>query len=214
MNWVDLVVFGIIIVSGLLGMLRGLVREVLGLAAWGGALLAAITFFQSAQPIARRMIANPDIADPAAYAAVFLIALIVLTVIANIIGSLAHRSALGGVNRTLGLVFGVVRGAVVLIVAYIVVGMGIAIETWPPPVLAAHSLPYVYRGAIWVADRLPPSARPTIQVPPAPGGADHGTGLGNERQAPADDIPPLPLRPFGHPSGDAPVHKPPGATGT
>ena len=63
MNGVDLAVLAVAAFSGVLGFLRGVVREIFGLAAWIGATVAAIFFYDSADRVARHSIANPDIAD-------------------------------------------------------------------------------------------------------------------------------------------------------
>ena len=75
-------------------------------------------------------------------------------------------SALGGLDRTLGLVFGLGRGAALLVVAYILLGIGLAVDQWPVPVLEARSLPAIHHGAEWLADQLPPTYRPAVARPP------------------------------------------------
>ena len=71
----------------------------------------------------------------------------------------AHRP-LGGLDRTLGLVFGLARGAALVILAYIIAGMVVPVDRWPPPVLASRACWHrPIRGALWavraVAGRLP-----------------------------------------------------------
>ena len=169
MNWVDLAVLGVIVVSALLGLLRGLVREALGVAAWVLAAIAASPYgaFPYAQPIARQHIADPGIADAVAFGAVFLVVLVVLLLIAGFGSRLVRGSVLGSLDRTLGLGFGVLRGGVLLATAYIVAGFVIAVEQWPAPVLEARSLPLVHRGAEWIAAQLPPGYKPAVATPPA-----------------------------------------------
>ncbi|HTW27262.1 MAG TPA: CvpA family protein [Acetobacteraceae bacterium] len=168
MNWVDLLVLALLAFSALLGLMRGLVREVLGIGAWVGAILAGVLGFHLAQPFFRRMIANPDIADPVAFGAIFLVTLIILSIVARTIGMAVRRSALGGLDRTLGLVFGFARGAVLLVAAYILGGMVLSVESWPPPVLHARTLPAIYQGARWTTRQLPAQYRPHVSAPPGP----------------------------------------------
>ncbi len=167
MNWVDVVVLTIVAFSGMLGLLRGMVREVLGLAAWLGAAFAAVWFFPQVQGIARRAIANPDIADPVAFGAVFLVALICFSLVARLLGGAVRRSALGGLDRTLGLVYGLARGAAVIVAAYLIAGAVEPVDHWPQEVLEARTLPSIYLGANWVVERLPETYRPSLPVPPA-----------------------------------------------
>lgn len=167
MNWVDLVVLVAVAFSAMMGVLRGMVREVFGLAAWVGAAIAAAWLFPAAQDVSRRVIANPDIADPVAFGAVFLLVLIVLSVLARSLATLARRSGLGGLDRTLGLAYGLARGAALLVAAYLAFGAIEPMDRWPDPVLEARTLPSIYLGAAWAAARLPDAYRPAVPVPPA-----------------------------------------------
>ena len=168
MNWVDLGVLALMLVSGLLGVMRGLVREVLGVAAWAAAAFVAGPYgaFRSVAPWARRTISDPGIADAAAFFGVFLLVLILLWLVVRTLSNAVRGSALGGLDRALGLVFGIGRGAALLVVAYILLGIGLAVEQWPAPVLEARSLPAIHHGAEWLADQLPPTYRPAVARPP------------------------------------------------
>ena len=172
MTWVDVAVLGVLAVSGLLAVLRGFVREVLGIAAWIGALALATW----AEPVARAKVLQwlphqPGLAQPLAFGGVFLVALIVLLLVSHAISKLVRQSALGGLDRILGLVFGIARGAALVVLAYILAQMVVPIESWPAPVLASRSLPFAYQGAAWAVAWLPPSYRPKLAPPPAHPGA-------------------------------------------
>ncbi len=168
MNWVDLAVLALVLVSGLLGALRGLVREVLGIAAWVAAAFAAGPYgaFRFVAPWVRRQVSDPGVADAVAFGGVFLIVLIVLWLVVRAVSNVVRGSALGGLDRTLGLVFGLGRGAALLVVAYILLGIGLAIDQWPTPILEARSLSVIHHGAEWLADQLPPTYRPAVARPP------------------------------------------------
>lgn len=167
MTWVDLAALGVLAISALLAFLRGFVREVLGLGAWIAAVIAAMRAFPAVRPRVREWLGTPDLVDPVAFAAVFVVVLLVLLVISHWIGSRVRRSALGGVDRTLGLVFGLVRGAALVVFAYIAVGLVIPVERWPEPVLFARFLPATYAGAAWATGLMPAEYRPKLQAPPA-----------------------------------------------
>ena len=168
MTWVDLVVFGFLAISGLLAFVRGLVREVLGLGAWVGAVAAAIFALPTMRDIVRNWFSTPEWVDPVSFIIVFLVTLIVLTLIARTVGGFVRASALGGVDRTLGLVFGLARGAAVVIVAYIIGQMVFPIERWPDVVLEARTLTPTYQAARWARSQLPELYRPhTLDPPPA-----------------------------------------------
>lgn len=167
MTWVDLAVLGVLVVSAFLAFLRGLVREVLGIGAWVGAVMAAIATLPMAREVARKWITEPAWIDPVSFLAVFLVTLIVLSLAARMIGGMVRGSALGGVDRSLGLVFGLARGAALVIVAYIVGGLVVPVDHWPAPVLQARALSPAYEGADWVVKRLPADYRPRLYAPPS-----------------------------------------------
>ena len=168
MTWVDLAVFGFLLISGLLAFVRGFVREVLGIAAWAGSVAIAFFSLPTMRGVVRNWIPQPEWVDPASFIVVFIISLIVLTLIARTIGGFVRRSALGGVDRTLGLLFGLARGAAVIIVAYMIGQMVYPIERWPDVVLEARTLTPTYEAARWVRDQVPEPYRPhTLEPPPA-----------------------------------------------
>ena len=171
MTWVDLVILAVLLISGLLAFLRGFVREVLGIGAWIGAALAGawgLPFLR--EPLHRWV--GPAWVDLVGFVIVFLVALIVLMIIARVVGGVVRGSPLGGVDRTLGLLFGLARGAALVIVAYIVAGMVVPIDQWPTPVREARALSPAYAGASWAVHQLPQDYRPRLYAPPGGRPAD------------------------------------------
>jgi membrane protein required for colicin V production len=166
MNWVDLAIIGILTLSAILSFFRGLIREVLGIGAWVGAIAIALTSLPHARPITKRWIDDPVWTDPATMLATFLLALLILSIIARLGGKLVRGSVLGGVDRTLGVLFGLARGAALVVIAYILGGMLVAVEQWPDPVLHARALHPTYEGAAWLARQLPEEYRPRVKPPP------------------------------------------------
>ena len=141
-------------------------REVLSIGAWIGAAVIAMTFLPAVRPLLAPYVPSPEWIEPAGYIVLFLVSLIVLSLIAKTIGGAVRSSAIGGIDRTLGLVFGLARGAALAIVVYIVACMAVPPDRWPEPVLESRSLPYIYTGAVWVARQVPPEYRPEVPPPP------------------------------------------------
>jgi membrane protein required for colicin V production len=116
----DFVVIGIVIVAGLVAFSLGVVRVALGLGGWVGAGLATLYGFAHVRPIAHRWIESALFADIAGGAALFVVSLIVLTLIGHAIAERVRDSSFGALDRSLGMVTGLVLGAVVVCVGFIV----------------------------------------------------------------------------------------------
>ena len=162
MNWVDAVMLAVIALSALAGFLRGFAREALGLAAWIAAALLASRCYAAGLPLARRWIDDAQLADVVCFVIVFVVILIALSVLAGLLSRLVRFSVLGGIDRVLGAGFGILRGAVLLVLAFIVLGVVVAPEHWPDPVREARSLPYLHAGASYALARAPERWRPDL----------------------------------------------------
>lgn len=167
MTWVDLAALAVLVVSAILSFWRGFVREVLGIAAWIGALVAAFALRATVRPFFAGFVDAPWLADGLAVGSVFLVVLILLTLVVHAIASRVEDSALGGLDRSLGAVFGLARGAFLLVLAYIIAGLLVPqTERWPQAVLDARGLPLVVSGARDVSGLLPADYRPRLAEPP------------------------------------------------
>jgi membrane protein required for colicin V production len=162
MTWTDAIMLAIIAISGLLAMVRGLVREVLGIGAWLGAALAALAFYPHVEPLLDGIINNPKLIVPVSFAIVFLVVLVVLLVISAWIGSLVRDSVLSGLDRSLGLAFGLVRGGVIVCLLYVGLSMLLQPAEWPQGLVNARLLPYAESGAVWIVGFLPPGYKPPV----------------------------------------------------
>ena len=170
MTWVDLAVIGVLVVSALLAFMRGFVAEVLGIGAWIVAGLAALWAGPLARPQVEvwmdQFVKMPALVTPVAFGGVFLAALIIMLILSRWIGELVRNSILGGLDRSLGLVFGLARGAILIVCAYIGTGMLIPMDKWPAVVLDARLLPLTYQGASLIVKALPPQYQPRMYPPP------------------------------------------------
>ena len=155
-NLIDILVALIVVVSALLAFGRGAAREVLGIGAWVGAGIATFFAFPHTRPIARDLI--PDsmlIADIVAGLAVFVVVLIVLTIVNQIIAGRIQRSRGGALDRTLGFIFGILRGAALVCIAYMLFGSVVQRSDWPPWVDEARTLPYIKQGVAALREVVP-----------------------------------------------------------
>jgi membrane protein required for colicin V production len=146
-EFTDVVIVVILVISGLLAYFRGLVREVLSLATWIGAALAAGYGFSYAQPYVRELIAIKAVADIVTGVTLFVAALVILTLLNHTISSRVKESALGTLDRGLGFLFGLLRGALLVSVAYIAAAWFWTENELSPYITEARTIPYVQQGA-------------------------------------------------------------------
>lgn len=166
MNWVDLTVLVLVAISAALAFMRGFVRETLGIAAWAGAGYVSYIGIDYVRLPLRDLISNPEMAEIVGHAALFLVALLLLTILTSLIAQIFHSLGLGALDRTLGIVFGVARGAALTVAAYIGAGWLAIPERWPPPVREARLLPLVAEGAAKLAENIPERFRPSVPILP------------------------------------------------
>ncbi len=124
---IDGVVALVIVISALLAYSRGLVRESLAIAGWIVAAILAYMFAKQAQPLVKEIpVVGDFISDScelsmlAAFAVIFAVALVVASLFTPLFASLVQRSALGGLDQGLGFLFGVLRGILLVAIAFFV----------------------------------------------------------------------------------------------
>jgi membrane protein required for colicin V production len=110
----DGILVGFTLVSAMLAMVRGFSREVLSIASWIAAAVAAYLFYPAVLPYVQPYIDNEKLAMGAAAAVVFIVALIVVTVITMKIADFIIDSRVGALDRTLGFLYGAARGILVV----------------------------------------------------------------------------------------------------
>ncbi len=157
-NVFDIGVGVVLLISAILAYARGFVHETLAVAGWIGAIAAAIVGFPYAQPYARQWISVHVFADIAAGAIIFLVTLVILSVLTRAISRRVQASMLNALDRSLGFLFGLVRGALIVCVAYLGVEMMIPAKEQPEWVKNARSLSLVSQGAQMIRQFVPENA--------------------------------------------------------
>lgn len=146
-NIVDFIIIALLGISILIGILRGATREVLGIAGWVGALATVFYGLPLFRPLGRHYIHNPMIADAVVAGVLFIISLAIFILISRTISTKVKGSLLGGLDRSLGLVFGFLRGVLVLCIVYLAMGFFYPPGQMPDVVQHARFTPWFIQGA-------------------------------------------------------------------
>jgi len=161
----DIVLLAIVLLSGLLALMRGFVHEVLTFGAWIGAAIITLYAFPHLQPYARELIDIDLAADVATGVVTFLVALVLLILFAKLLAELVQGSRLSFLDRLLGLLFGLVRGAALICLAWLIFAWLVPPNKQPDWVRDLASLPYIQEGAALLQDLVPDSFISSIAPP-------------------------------------------------
>jgi membrane protein required for colicin V production len=115
MNALDYAWLAVLGLSVLLGLWRGVIREIFSLAGWILAVLAAMTFAGDAAAALPVTLGSPTVRTVAAFTAIFIVVLLLLAIAGMLLAKLFHAAGLGVPDRVLGAVFGFARGALILV---------------------------------------------------------------------------------------------------
>lgn len=117
MNWIDYIILGAIAFSALVGVARGLIREVLSLGTWIAALAIAWFFHQELADLLSGQLDHPLVRKGAAFIGLVLVVLIAGAILGTVLTALIDTVGLTGVDRLLGMAFGGARGVVLVAMA-------------------------------------------------------------------------------------------------
>jgi membrane protein required for colicin V production len=150
MNMLDLGVLAVVLLSAIFAFARGFVRESLSILAWAGAALITYLAFDPVYRLVSAAIHTPLLAYVVDGAGVFFVSLIVLTIATGTLARFVRSSALSPIDRTLGLLFGIARGAALVCLAYLLLDVSVPYKDRPVWVNGARSTPFLREGAdLW-----------------------------------------------------------------
>lgn len=155
----DAVVTVVVLLSALIAYLRGFVREALSLASWVGALFVTLYAFAPVREQAREHIPMPLLADLATGAGLFIVSLLVFSLIANALARRVAQSEHGSIDRSLGFLFGLFRGALVVAVIYMLATWIVTERDQPAWVTEAKVFPLMRDAAREIELLLPAEMR-------------------------------------------------------
>ena len=125
LNLADWFILIVLVASGIISFARGFTKEFLSLFLWLAAFIAAIRLEYLATPKINEFIGNEEISKIISYIVVFLIFIFIGGMIIKFISKLIKWSGASGFDRFLGVVFGLMRGSIVLFVIFLLLPSGI-----------------------------------------------------------------------------------------
>ena len=154
-TWLDIVLLSVMLISGILAMIRGFMREVLSIAAWGAAAVATALLYNKLLPIAKVNISSDIVATGAVIGGVFLLTLLVVSIITVRISDMILDSRIGALDRTLGFLFGLGRGLIIVVVAFVFFAWLVPLAKQPEGVRNAKSRVVLENTGEWLQALLP-----------------------------------------------------------
>jgi membrane protein required for colicin V production len=154
MNWADYLIVIVIALSMLIGLWRGLLREVISLATWIAAFAIAFLFAEDGAVHLAPYLDVPSLRVAAAFGGLFLATLLLGGLVGIVASQLVDYTGLTGTDRVLGMVFGLGRGAVVI--AILVLAAGLTPLPKDPWWQQSRLLPHFQEAALQLRYWLPP----------------------------------------------------------
>lgn len=164
MIWVDYAILAIVAISGVISLMRGFIREALSLVGWVAAFWVAIAYCGQAATLLDGYVTAPSIRMGIAFATLFVAVLLVCGIVLRLAGALVDKTGMSGTDRSLGIVFGVMRG--VVIAGFLVLLAGLTPLPSDPWWRQSVFLPHLVRLANEIRPLLPADVRQRIRFEP------------------------------------------------
>jgi membrane protein required for colicin V production len=158
----DIGLIVVMLVSGLLAMVRGFMREVLSIVAWVLAAGATLYSYSKLLPYAKQYFNNDVVATVVVVGGVFLLTLVVVSIMTVRVSDMVLDSRVGALDRTLGFLFGLARGLVIVVVAFLFFSWLVPDRSQPEWVKSAKSRVVLAGTGQWLMSMLPEDPESTI----------------------------------------------------
>jgi membrane protein required for colicin V production len=151
----DVVLIAVMLISGLLAMIRGFMREVLSIAAWVLAAGATLYAYGKLLPAATAYFNSDIIAKATVIGGVFLVTLLAVSIVTVRISDMVLDSRVGALDRTMGFLFGLARGLIIVVVAFGFFDWLVPEKSQPTWVTDAKSKVFLANTADWLRSMSP-----------------------------------------------------------
>ena len=158
----DIILIGVMMISALLAMIRGFMREILSIAAWVIAALVTLYSFSKLLPVAKTYFNNDIVAYAVVIGGTFLGTLLVVSVITVRFSDMVLDSRVGALDRTMGFLFGLARGLIIVVVAFLFFAWLVPDRSQPEWVRSAKSRVVLQGTGDWLMSMLPEDLDATI----------------------------------------------------
>lgn len=123
MVWVDYALLGLVAISSVIGLFRGLTREALSLLSWACGIWIGLNYSRDFTVLLTQWIEYPSLRMAVAFVALLLLTLLVGGLVGYLLGVLVKKTGLTGTDRFLGMVFGIARGILVVTIVIVLAGL-------------------------------------------------------------------------------------------
>lgn len=153
MIWVDYAISAIVLISAVIGLLRGFIKEAFALFIWVVAIWVGVQYSRDLSLLLQKSISYPSARIATAFAGLFIATLILGGLISFILNHLIEKTGLTGTDRLLGMVFGLMRGAVLVAVMVMLAGVTPLPEDpwWKQSLLISPFQSF----AVWLKNHIP-----------------------------------------------------------
>ena len=158
----DIILLVVMLISGLLAMIRGFMREILSIAAWAAAAVATLYLYSRLLPFAQQYFNNDWVALAVVVGGVFFGTLLIVSVLTIRVSDMILDSRIGALDRTLGFLFGLGRGLIIVAVAYMFFDWLVPQKSQPAWVSGAKSKVVLAGTGDWLRSMLPEDFDSTI----------------------------------------------------
>ena len=158
----DIILLAVMLISGLLAMIRGFMREILSIGAWAVAAIVTLYSYGRVLPMAKQYFSSDMVAAGVSAGGVFLITLLIVSIITARISDMVLDSRVGALDRTLGFLFGLGRGLVIVVVAFLFFAWLVPDRSQPDWVRSAKSKLVLQNTGQWLMSMLPDDPESTI----------------------------------------------------